>query len=170
MTITAIEQATTRWTVDPDHSSVEFAVKTFWGLATVHGRFDTFDGSYTTEPDGATVELTIDADSLDTGNKTRDKHLSSPDFFHVAEHPQLRFTSTRVHDVADGILHVVGHLEAAGTSVLLEFPASVRPAAGGLEIEATTTVDQRELAMSSGTFGMIRRPVTLHVTARLNRP
>jgi len=167
MTITAIEQATTRWTVDADQSSVEFAVKTFWGLATVHGRFDTFAGSYTTGPDGATIELTIDAGSLDTGNKTRDKHLSSPDFFHVAEHPQVRFTSTRVHNVGNGLLHVVGHLEAAGKSVLLEFPATVRPAAGGLEIEATTTVDQRELGMSSGTLGMIRRPVTLHVTARL---
>jgi len=168
MTITAVEQTTTRWTVDPENTFVEFDVKTFWGLATVHGRFDTFDGSYTTGPDGATIELTIDADSLDTGSKTRDKHLSSPDFFHVAEHPQVRFTSTRVHNVGNGLLHVVGHLEAAGRSVLLEFPATVRPAAGGFEIEATTTVDQRELAMSSGTLGMIRRPVTLHVTGRLS--
>ncbi len=168
MTTAAIEQTTTRWKVDPEDTAVEFDAKTFWGLATVHGRFDTFVGSYTTGPDGATIELTIDADSLDTGNKTRDKHLRSPDFFHVAEHPRVRFTSTRVHNVGDGLLHVVGHLEVAGKSVLLEFPANVRPAAGGLEIEATTTVDQRELAMSSGTFGMIRRPVTLHVTARLS--
>ena len=168
MTITAIEQATTRWTVDPENTFVEFEVKTFWGLAAVHGRFDTFEGSYRTGPDGATIELTIDVDSLDTGNKTRDKHLSSPDFFHVAEHPQVRFTSTRVHNVGNGLLHVVGLLEAAGRSVLLEFPAVVRPAADGLEIEATTMVDQRELAMSSGTLGMIRRPVTLHVTARLS--
>jgi hypothetical protein len=59
--------------------------------------------------------------------------------------------------------------EAAGSSVLLEFPATVRPVAGGLEIEATTTVDQRELGMSNGTLGMIRHPVTLHVTVRLGK-
>ena len=173
MTITATEQRTaapTRWTVDPHESSVEFAVKTFWGLATVHGRFDRFDGSYENGPDGTTIELTIDADSLDTGNRTRDGHLRSAGFFHVAEHPQVRFTSTGVHHGRDGILHVVGHLEAAGRSVLLEFPATVRHDGDGIEIEATTTVDQRKLGMSTGTLGMIRHPVTLHVNARLSRP
>ena len=166
-TTTTIEQATTRWAVDPKDSSVAFDVKTFWGLATVHGRFDRFDGSYETGPEGTTIELTIDADSLDTGNKTRDKHLRSSGFFHVTEHPRVRFASTRVHEVGYGVLHVDGRLEAAGRSVWLEFPAIVRPVGDGLEIEATTTVDQQELGMSRGPLAMIRRPVTLHVTARL---
>jgi polyisoprenoid-binding protein YceI len=173
MTITATKQRTaapTRWTVDPHESAVEFAAKTFWGLATVHGRFDRFDGWYENGPDGTAIELTIDADSLDTGNGTRDEHLRSGGFFQAAEHPQVRFTSTRVHYVRDGILHVVGQLEAAGRSVMLEFPALVQQIGDSLQIEATTTVDQQELAMSSGTLGMIRRPVTLHVNARLNRP
>jgi polyisoprenoid-binding protein YceI len=172
MSTTAIEQRTTaptRWTVEPDESFVEFVVKTFWGVSTVHGRFDRFDGSYEIGPDGATIELTIEADSLDTGNETRDKHLRSTDFFHITEHPRVRFTSTRVHNVNGEILHVVGHLEAAGNSVLLEFPATIRPVGDGLEVEATTTVDQSELGMSSGQLGMIRRPATLHVKAHLSR-
>lgn len=168
MTTTATEQRT-HWAVDPEGTAVEFAARTFCGLSTVHGRFDRFDGSYDIGPDGATIELTIDADSLDTGNGTRDGHLRSTGFFHVAAHPQVRFVSTRVHNVGDGILHVVGRLEAAGRSVLLEFPAALRPAGGALDIEATATVDQRELGMSSGTLGMIRRPVTLHVKARLTQ-
>jgi polyisoprenoid-binding protein YceI len=171
MTTTAIEQIEerTEWTVDRVETSVEFAVKTFWGLATVRGRFDRFDGAYDIGADGATIVLTIDADSLDTGHPTRDKHLRSDDFFHVVEHPQVRFTSTRIHQVTDDTLHVVGHLEAAGASVLLEFPAGVREVDGALEIEATTTVDQRELGMSSGKLGMIRPPATLHIKARLLR-
>lgn len=166
MSTTVIEQGT-HWEVDPEATSVEFAARSFWGMLTVHGRFDRFDGSYDIGPEGRTIELTIDADSLDTGNSTRDRHLRSPGFFHVAEHAQVRFVSTRVHNVGDGILHVVGHLEAAGRRVPLEFPATVRPAGGALDIEATATVDQRELGMSSGTLGMIRHPVTLHVRARL---
>jgi polyisoprenoid-binding protein YceI len=160
--------APTRWTVDADQTSVEFAVKTFWGLATVHGRFDRFDGSYEVGPNGTRIELTIDADSLDTGNRKRDEHLRSDDFFHVGEHPQVRFTSTRVRQQGDGVLHIEGGLEAAGKVVPLEFDAAVQQVDHGLEIEATTAVDPRELGMSSGLVGMIRPPATVHVETRLN--
>ncbi len=172
MTITATEQrvlAPARWTVDPDESFVEFAVKAFWGVSTVRGSFDRFEGSYEIRPDGTTIELMIDADSVDTGNRTRDKHLRSSDFFHITEHPRVHFSSTRVHNVTGEILHVVGHLEAAGNVVLLEFPATIRPLGDGFEVEATTTVDQSQLGMSSGQLGMIRRPATLHVKAHLSR-
>ena len=172
MSITATEPraaALTRWTVDRENTSVEFTVRTFWGLTGVRGRFDRFDGSYESGPGGTTIELTIEADSLDTGNSTRDKHLQATGFFRVGQHPRVRFTSTRVHDVGDGILHVVGRLEAAGHVVPLEFPATVRPAGNGYEVEATTTVDQSQLGMSSGRLGMIRRPATLHVKARVSR-
>ena len=172
MSTTATEQravAPTRWTVDAGNTSVEFTVKTFWGLVTVNGRFDRFDGFYESGPDGTTIELTIDADSLDTANKTRDKHLRSTDFFHVIEHPQVRFTSTRVHEVGGGILHVVGRLEVAGNAETLEFPAAIWPAGDGFEVEAIVTVDQSRLGMSSGQLGMIRKPATLHVKARLSQ-
>src|SRR5581483_5121392 len=118
MTTTASERRTAtagRWALDAGESSVDFAVKTFWGLLTVRGRFDRFAGSYEIGPDGAKIELAVDAESLDTGNPTRDEHLRSGDFFHVAEHSEIRFTSTGVYDVGEGSLHVVGDLEAAGT-------------------------------------------------------
>lgn len=170
MTAALTEQraaAPTRWAVDKDETAVEFAVKTFWGLTTVRGRFDRFEGSYEVGADGTRIELTIDAESVDTGNATRDKHLRATDFFHVAEHPQVRFTSTHVHDAGNGTLHVVGRLEAAGENVPLEFAAGVRELGRGLQVEATTTVDPGRLGMSSGRLGMIRGPATVHVTARL---
>lgn len=69
MTATLSEHKTaapTRWSVDDAESTVEFTVKTFWGLTTVQGRFDRFHGWYETGPGGTTIELTIDADSLAT--------------------------------------------------------------------------------------------------------
>ena len=167
MTITQTERRPTRWIVQVEDASVGFTVKTFWGLATVQGRFDRFDGSFELGPEGPKIELTIDADSLDTGNKTRDKHLRSAAFFRVGEHPQVRFTSTHVGDAGDGILHVEGRLEAAGHVVPLGFDATVQPVDDGLELAATTTVDQRRLGMSTGLLGMIRTPATLHVNARV---
>ena len=80
----------------------------------------------------------------------------------------MRFTSTSVRPAGDGVLHVEGGLEAAGKLVPLEFDARVQPVDHGLQIEATTTVDQRQLGMSSGQLGMIRPTATLHVKAHLN--
>ena len=138
-----------------------------WGLIPVRGRFDRFAGSYEVGQNGTTIELTIDADSIDTGNAKRDEHLRSSDFFDVDDHAQVRFRSTRVHDVGDGMLHVVGNVEVAGIVESLEFAATVQPAGDGLAVEATTTVDHRQFGMSGGLLGMIRRPATLHVKALL---
>jgi polyisoprenoid-binding protein YceI len=159
----------TRWVLDEDGTSVEFSVKTFWGLMTVHGRFERFSGSYEVGPDGTSIALTIDAASVDSGNRTRDQHLRSDAFFAVAEHPQVRFRTTDVHPVGDGVLRVAGTLDAAGTLVPLEFEATVDGSDGRLEVEATTTVDQGRFGMHGGLLGMIRPPARLHVKARLSR-
>jgi polyisoprenoid-binding protein YceI len=156
-----------RWKLDSARSIVEFRVPTFWGLSTVVGHFDRFDGFYGRDSeDVLAIELAIDADSLDTGNGTRDRHLRAERFFNVHAHPQVRFTSTLVNDLG-GALAVVGHLEAATRTVPVALRATVREAGDDLEIEATTTVDQRELGMTFSPLGMIRTPSTLHVRARL---
>ncbi|MGZ4256900.1 MAG: YceI family protein [Gaiellaceae bacterium] len=169
MTTTATEQRTlapVRWSLDRDGSSVEFTVKTMWGLLPVHGRFDRFAGSYEVGPDGIAIELTVDADSVDTGNAKRDEHLRSSDFFDVGGHAQVRFRSTGVHAFGDELL-VAGNLEAAGIAVPLELTATVQPESDALAVEARTTVDQRRFGMSSGVLGMIRPPAKLHVKAML---
>jgi polyisoprenoid-binding protein YceI len=162
--------APTRWSADADRTSVDFAVKTFWGLLTVRGHFDRFSGSYEVGPDGGRrIELTIDADSLDTGNAKRDEHLRSTDFFAIDEFPHVRFTSTGVRESGDGTLRVAGDLHAVGKTVAIDLDATVAQLDDGwLEIEATTTVDQRRLGMSNGLLGMIRRPATLRVKAPLS--
>jgi polyisoprenoid-binding protein YceI len=172
MTTPATEPTTLappHWSLDRDGSSADFTVKTMWGLIPVRGRFDRFAGSYEIGRNGTTIELTIDADSVDTGNGKRDEHLRSSDFFDLDNHTLVRFRSTRVHEVGDGMLHVAGNLEVAGIVEPLEFAATVRPVGEGIAVEATTTVDQRRFGMSSGVLGMIRRPTTLHVKALLKR-
>ena len=160
-------RAIRQWTLEPARSTVEFKVRHFWGLITVSGHFDRFGGTYIVGPDSRQIELTIDADSLDTGNRQRDKHLRSADFFDVAAHPRTRFRSNSVVDAADGTLHVSGELEAAGKTVPLNFDAAVREIRDELGIEATTTVDHRLLGMIWSPLGTLRSPATLHVKARL---
>jgi polyisoprenoid-binding protein YceI len=150
----------TVWRVDPASFHVEFYVKHFWGLGTVKGHFNRFQG--TLGPSGA--ELTIDADSLDTNNPKRDKHLRSKDFFDVEQHPYIRFVSQSVGDQS-----VTGVLYARGASVALEIPVSVRRGGEELEFEAVTTLDQRELGITFSPLGVVRTPSRLVVRGRLVR-
>jgi polyisoprenoid-binding protein YceI len=64
---------------------------------------------------------------------------------------------------------VSGELDVAGTSVPLAFDASVRRIGTELELEATTTVDQRRFGMNQGPLRNIQTPAKLHVQAHLVR-
>lgn len=168
MNTTADTLTHTIWRLDPQASSAEFHVRTFWGLTTVHGRFDHLDGSFEVDADGrGRMALTIAAASLDTGNPRRDQHLRSADFFDCERHPEVRFRSTRVGDAGDARLHVEGELEAAGRRVPLRLePTVTREGDDQLDIHAETTVDQHRLGMISAKLG-IRAPASLTVHARL---
>jgi polyisoprenoid-binding protein YceI len=167
VTETQQQTATKRWSLDPARSSVDFAVGTFWGLGTVRGHFDRFSGWYETGPAGTNMELTVDADSIDTGNKTRDEHLRSWDFFDAVRHRDVRFTSTEITDTDGRAVRVAGNLEVAGRTVPVELEATMQRLGGEIEIEATATVDQGGFNMSKGPLGMIRTPANVHVKARL---
>lgn len=153
--------------LDPAHSSAEFHVRHFYGLMTVKGHFDRFEGTLNLDGE-PTIELTIDADSLDTKKAQRDKHLRSADFFDVEAHPQVRFVSDI--DTLDGEkLTVRGQLHAGGATVPLAFDAALQPVDGELEVEAVTQVDHRELGMTWSPLGILRAPCTLIVRGRLVR-
>lgn len=162
--------AGTRWRLDPSDSSAEFRVLSLWGLVPVKGRFRRLDGRLETDGDGRwRLELTVDADSLDTGNRRRDRHLRSADFFDTEHHPELRFRSTRVTDHGAGLLHVEGELEAVGGRAPLQAAVTVTEGDGGLAAEAATTVDQRTLGMTWSPLGLVGAPTAVSVHARFRR-
>ncbi len=155
----------TGWRIDPARSRIAFRTRSLWGLLLVDGGFGRYEGTLDLGREPA-IELTIDASSLSTKNKLRDKHLRSADFFDVAHHPEIRFTSQSVSLDGDR-LSVRGRLEAGGSSIPLELKATLRPVGDELELKTTTTVDHEELGMSSGLLGMIRSPSELIVEGRL---
>lgn len=158
---------TTRWRIDPARSTVEFYVKGFWGMATIKGCFSRYHGAldFSTQP---AIELTVEADSLDTTNEKRDVHLRSPDFFDVEKHPYVRFVSDSA--TLDGEqLHVQGRLHARGSSIPLELNATLRHIGDDLEIEAATEADHRQLGMTWNRMSMICTPIKLVVKGCLVR-
>src|SRR5665647_401606 len=90
--------AKTKWSIDQAHSEIGFRVRHLM-IAHVNGSFKTFDASiYTTNNDFSTAEidLWIDASSITTDNKVRDKHLKSSEFFNVKRYKQLTFVSSTI--------------------------------------------------------------------------
>jgi polyisoprenoid-binding protein YceI len=161
----AAETITGSWQLDPQRSSVEFRARHFWGLGTVKGHFDDYDGRLELGA-GHAIELTIDAASLQTGNARRDQHLRSPDFFDADNHPRVQFVSDSV-DLQGDTLRVRGRLSARGRSIPLELDARVHEVDGELEVEAATTAPHRELGMTFSPLGMIPPRSTLFVKAHL---
>jgi len=112
------------WQIDSAHSEVTFSVRHMM-IAKVRGRFATFTGSVHFDeqnPAASTVDVKIDADSIDTKQDQRDGHLRSADFLDVANHPHLEFTSNRVEVRDDSHANVYGDLTIRGVTkpVVLE--------------------------------------------------
>jgi polyisoprenoid-binding protein YceI len=110
-------ELTGTWQIDPVHSTVGFAAKHAM-VATTRGHFNVFTGGATIDaqnPEGSSLWVDIDADSVTTGNDQRDGHLRSTDFFKVAEHPRITFASTTVKVDGDEII-TTGDLSVAGVT------------------------------------------------------
>jgi polyisoprenoid-binding protein YceI len=110
---TAIPTGT--WSVDPAHSKVGFAVK-HMGIATVRGEFTEFEGTLEIGEDLSSSKVygTVKAESVDTNEPQRDDHLRSPDFFDVANSPELRFESTGIEVLDDDEFRITGKLTIHG--------------------------------------------------------
>jgi polyisoprenoid-binding protein YceI len=146
------------WRVDPSSGRLGFRVKTFWGLLTVKGTFDTYEGSLDIDEGGnASGELVVSVDSLDTNNAKRDEHLRSPDFFHNELHPTVRFVVD-----AFGAQGITGDLYVGGKIARLHLPLELTPAGEGhLRLKATGVVSREEVGMLWNRAGMIRGDVVL---------
>jgi polyisoprenoid-binding protein YceI len=148
---------TTTYTIDPKHSDAQFAV-THLMISTVRGEFHGINGTVVYDDGDASkssVEVTIDASSVDTREPDRDKDLKSDHFFDVANHPTITFKSTKVESAGPGKLKVTGDLTMRGNtkSVVLDVTAP-KPAIKdpwGLQrtaVSATTKINRQDFGVS----------------------
>jgi len=90
------------WTLDPAHTVIGASVRHLMA-AKVRGQFKAFSGTISMgdTPEESSVQVTIDAASIDTGVEDRDNHLRSADFLDVENHPTLEFVSTGIRRSGD---------------------------------------------------------------------
>jgi polyisoprenoid-binding protein YceI len=94
----AVENISGDYTLDPSHTRIGFSARHAM-VTKVRGNFDQFEGTAhvdTANPANSSVTVTIEAASVTTGNEQRDGHLKTPDFFDIANYPQITFVSTDV--------------------------------------------------------------------------
>ncbi|MBI1184751.1 hypothetical protein GC194_10790 [bacterium] len=115
------QEVTTKlnWGIDAAHSEIGFKVKHLM-VSKVRGTFQRFKGSIATDGNDfehADIDLTIHADSIQTGDEKRDAHLRSADFFDVENFGTIRFNANGLEKAnSRGDYRLTGNLEMKGIS------------------------------------------------------
>ncbi len=139
--------------LDPEHTAVYFTVDHV-GYAKTLGIFTKLSGTFAYNDESkqlSDVDVSIDAASIESFHKGRDKHVRSKDFLSVKAHPAITFTSTG-GDVAGA---------ANGTTVT-----------GDLTIRGktqTVTLNVTLNKMASYPFGHKREVLGLSMNTEINR-
>jgi polyisoprenoid-binding protein YceI len=111
------------WSIDKSHTHILFGVK-HMVISTVTGYFRIFDGKFVANGNdfnNAYIELTIDANSINTDNETRDKHLRSADFFDTKKYPSITFKSTNFKKTGDNQYELWGNLTMKEVTKQIKF-------------------------------------------------
>lgn len=142
------------WNIDPSHSSVGFSVK-HMVIATVRGRFTQFGGAIVADGNGGVaIEGVVQAASIDTNEPQRDEHLRSADFFEAAEHPEIRFASTRIVADGGGRYRIVGDLTIKDVTREVELDAEVQGAGRDpwgnerIALEASGEINRKDFGLN----------------------
>jgi polyisoprenoid-binding protein YceI len=174
-------EAADTYTLDPVHSEISFQIRHF--VTKVRGHFRDYSVTLVKDdanPANSSVELRIDAASIDTNHERRDADLRSENFFWVEEHPEITFRSTAIEQVSDREYRVTGPLTIRGITKVISLPVTLDgempDGSGGLRVgfSTSTRLDRKEFgivwnrALDSGGF-MLGDEVDVTVTLAMRR-
>jgi polyisoprenoid-binding protein YceI len=177
MAAAAAAQAGT-WQIDPNHSAAQFSVRHL-GVSTVRGAFMKVTGSATydtADPAKNTVDVSIDANSVDTRVQMRDNDLRSPNFLDVQKYPTITFKSKQVKPAGAGKLAIVGDLTIHGVTkeVTLDVDgpsAPIKDPWGNQRIgaSASTKINRKDFGVN-GAPGVVGDDITITIDTELIQP
>jgi polyisoprenoid-binding protein YceI len=153
---TTFPQLTGEYTLDAAHSRIGFVARHAM-VTKVRGSFNDFTGTAVIDgdaPEKSSVQVTIQANSIDTRNADRDGHLKSNDFLAMDEYPQLTFSSTEIKQTGETSFDVTGDLTLKGitrsVTIPFEFEGSAKDPFGNERIgfEGSTTINRKDYGIS----------------------
>ena len=140
--------------VDTAHSSASFSIRHL-GISNVRGRLAIPAGQLVVGDDLAStnVSASVDVDSLDTNDHSRDAHVKSPDFLDSAAFPTFEFKSTSIQSAGEEYI-LFGNLTIKGNTrpveLAVEFNgAEKHPFDGATRVgfEASTTISKKDFGV-----------------------
>ncbi|MEW5917634.1 MAG: YceI family protein [Gemmatimonadota bacterium] len=145
-------QVADTWTIDPNHTAAQFAVRHLL-VSTVRGQFDKLSGTIQmvgNDVSTIAVNVTIDAASVNTRVQRRDDDLRSENFFDVAKYPTITFVSKRAEPGEPGTFKLIGDLTIHGVTkeVVLDVDGPTPPLNQGqsqrIGASATTKINRHD--------------------------
>lgn len=135
-----------------DGSTVKFRIKNLGFNVT--GTFSGLEGTITFDPNNLAAcnfEVSVDANSVNTGIDMRDNHLRKEEYFDVKNHPRLKFVSTKVtKSNKAGTLFIFGKLTIKGVTKEISFPFTATPEGGGYLFSGECKLNRRDFKVGGG--------------------
>ena len=177
MAASAVAQAGT-WQIDPNHTAAQFSVRHL-GVSTVRGAFTKVTGTVRHDPADPTkdsIDVTIDANSVDTRVEMRDNDLRSARFFDVQKYPTMTFHSKSVKVSGAGKLQITADLTIHGVTkeVVLDVDGPTEaikdPMGKGQRMgaSATTKVNRQDFGVSA-LPGVVGDEITITIDVEMTK-
>lgn len=142
--------------IDNSHSEIQFSARHMM-VSKVRGVFEKWGGVValdTANPANTTVDITIEAASINTKDAQRDGHLRSADFLNAEQHPSITFKSTKVELGGDNTARLHGNLTIAGVSkpvaLVVEYQGNAKSPWGTVShgFSASTKINREEWGLA----------------------
>jgi len=160
------------YTIDSEHTFPVYAIEHF-GVSLQHGRFNETRGKIVLNPAArsGSVEVVINAASVDSGLPALDRRLRGDGFFKADAFPQIVYRSTTVRFDNEQPVAIDGELTMLGVTKPLRldvarFRCTTHPLAGGKRCGAMArgVVRRADYALSSIRAPLLGEEVELSVT------
>ncbi len=151
-TSTVSRTLTGQYVLDPAHTRLGFVARHAM-ITKVRGSFNEIDGrGYfdADDPTRSSIEVVVQAASIDTRNSARDAHLRTNDFFEADRYPEIRFVSRSITVLDDTTYRVTGDLTIKDNTrpitIDLDYTGTSVDPYGGVRVgfEGSVTVNRRD--------------------------
>jgi len=164
------------FTQEPNHTFVRFSYN-HMGFSTQESRFNTVKATvnYDAAAKTASVDVTIDTKSVDTGSDLFNGHIQGPDYLDTAQFPTATFKSTSVKFDGDKPVSIEGNLTVKGVTKPVKLTVTSfkhgqnmmkKDAIGA---DATTTIKRSDFNMAKA-VPMVGDDVTLEIVIEAMAP